>query len=492
MAPTVVHRQVRGFAVVWTAITIVIGVATFFGIYLTYGGTAQADDSPGQNGVSLPVPTEEPAQVAVNPTSVPASPIPTQVIPTDAPTDEPTDTPTEEPVTVADASGAEPEQDEPPPPTATPLPVSDDGFDLGIQVQFSITFDENIQRGWMNDVQGLGLDWMKQQVRWEDVELEPGVYDWGKLDLALPIAAEYGVKVLTSVVTTPEWARPAGSNPDTEVPPADPQDYANFLIAMLERYPGQIHAIEVWNEQNLDREWFTDDGYSGEDVTDYLTLLRGAYQAIKDVDPGVIVISGALAPTGGFALPDGTVTAVDDFDYLDQMIAGGLLDIADCIGAHHNGYNISPSLTWDNVPDDPDAVFRGPFDNPHHSWSFRSTLQTYANKIALAGGDQRLCVTEFGWASVEDLEGYPVGFEFALDNTLAEQEQWTVEAIENMQEWDIVWLAIIWNLNYGPQAGWSTQSDNTPYSLIGPEWVKRPAYAAVAEWSRQNPDPDTP
>lgn len=492
MAP-IVNKQVRGFAVVWTMITIVIGTATFFGIYLTYGGTAQADDSPGENSVTLPDPSEEPTQqVAAVSTNPPPTPVPTRAIPTNAPTDTPTE--------VADiGTGAgSPDSDESTaqdaepsatvPPTATPLPVSDDSFDLGIQVQFSISFDENIQRTWMNDVEALGLDWMKQQVRWEDIEVAPGEYDWGKLDLALPIAAEYGIKVLASVVTAPEWARIEGAPADTEGPPADPQLYADFLQAMLERYPGQIHAIEVWNEQNLDREWYTADGFTGQDVTDYLSLLRLSYQTIKDVDPGVIVISGALAPTGGFALPDGKVTAVDDFDFLDQMIEGGLLDMTDCVGAHHNGYNINPSVTWDNVPDDPDAVFRGPFDNPHHSWSFRSTLQTYANKIALAGGDQKLCVTEFGWASTEDLEGYPVGFEFSLDNTLEEQAEWTIDAINNMREWDIVWLAIIWNLNYGPQAGWSTESDNTPYSLIGPDWVRRPAYNAVAEWSRENPE----
>ena len=69
----------------------------------------------------------------------------------------------------------------------------------------------------------------------------------------------------------------------------------------------------------------------------------------------------------------GEVTAIDDFDFLDQALAAGLLSWTECVGTHHNGYNIGPSVTWDNVPNEPTADFRGPFDNPHHSWSFRTS-----------------------------------------------------------------------------------------------------------------------
>lgn len=461
---TTVNRQVRGFALVWTAITLIIGAATFLVIYLNYGGNPNL----GQ-GVSIPLAVTDPPEAVVAVSTNTPSPVPTQ----------PAASPTEQ-SSVSIAQAAETEET-PPTATPTPLPVDDTDFAVGIQVQHSISFDPEIQNLWMNDVEQLGLNWIKQQIRWEEFELSDGEYDWAVLDLVLPIAAERGIKVLLSVVTTPDWARQPGVDLEAVGPPADPQQYADFLVAMLDRYPGMIHAIEVWNEQNLAREWTSSNGLS---AADYVTLLRVSYQAVKEVDPGVIVVSGALSPTGGWA-EGGVVTAIDDFDYLDQLISAGMLNYADCVGAHHNGYNISPSVTWDNVPADPSAQFRGPFDNPHHSWSFRSTLQTYANKIGVAGGDQRLCVTEFGWPSVEDLDGFPQGFEFAVDNTLDEQAEWLIDAINNMEQWDIVWLAFIWNLNYGPQAGWSTESDNTPYSLIGPDWARRPAYEAISQWSAQ-------
>ncbi|MBZ0301426.1 MAG: beta-galactosidase, partial [Anaerolineae bacterium] len=387
-----------------------------------------------------------------------------------------------QPVEVAQVVPTEAAEPTDAPPEPTPLPVDQRFFQVGTQVQVSPDLNPENQELWMREVHDkLHLRWFKQQVRWEDVEPEKGNYNWAELDLALPLAADYDLKVALSVVTAPAWAREQGVNLDKHGPPANPQDYADFLTALLQRYPGMIHAIEVWNEQNLDREWTSTGGLS---APNYVELLRVAAQAIKNTDAGVIVISGALSPTGGWTEPDGRVSAIDDFVYLDGLIGAGLLNYADCVGAHHNGYNIGPSVPWNNVTNDPTATFRGPFDNAHHSWSFYSTLQTYANKIELANGDQPLCITEFGWASTEDLGGSPAGFGFADDNTLDEQAEWTVEALNQMESWGTVWLAFIWNFNYGPQAGWDTSNDNVPYSMIGKDWVFRPIYDAVGKWQQ--------
>lgn len=487
-----VNRQVRGFAVIWTLITFVIGAATFFGIYLSYnGGFLPSGDAAVSIAATLP-----PTQAVVVATVVPTAVVPTQAprdtavaAEADEAADEAADetddeAPTESGGSVAVAQ-ADPANDVAQQPTAaaTPLPVSEVRFQAGIQVQKA--FDSNVQQVWMNDVGNLGLGWIKQQIRWEIVEPVQGQYDegeFGRIAMSLDIAAERGVKVMLSIVTAPDWAREPGVSVEEEGPPADPQQYVNFVVDLVEQFPGKIHGIEVWNEMNIDREWSSVAGLS---PANYVELLRQTYTAVKNVDPGIIIVTGALSPTGGLNV-DGIDRAVDDFIFLEQLVNAGMLNYADCVGAHHNGYNISPSVTWDNVPNDPNALFRGPFDNPHHSWSFRSTLQTYANIVRQVDADMRLCVTEFGWASMEGLgEGYPQNFEFALDNTLAEQAEWTVEALNNMEEWDIVWLAFIWNLNYGPQIGWDTGNDNTPYSIIGPEFTRRPVYDAVAQWSQE-------
>jgi hypothetical protein len=285
-------------------------------------------------------------------------------------------------------------------------------------------------------------------------------------------ANQAGLRVMLSVVTTPAWAR-AASGGGTHGPPDDYNAFGRFLGQLIDRYKGKIHAIEVWNEQNLDREWQSPNGLN---AADYVRLLQVAHQEIKARDPNIIVISGALSPTGGWVEPDGRVSAIDDFAYFQEMLNAGLLDYTDCVGAHHNGINFPPDKEWDEGYNDPTATFRGPFDNPHHSWSFKSTLWGYYN---LMNGQRKLCVTEFGWPTSEGLGGTPEGFEFADDNTLEEQAEWIVQAFQLQREWGITWIAYLWNLDYGNK-GQGPTDPNVPYSLVDLNGAPRPGYDALA------------
>ncbi len=478
-------RQLRGFVLLWTVITILMGACTFFAIFWVLGETGFGASS--QRNFALPtnLPTQ-PQQVAVLPTIEPTQAPPPTVEPTPVP---PTVEPTTETASavsaqsVAQAASPQPLEPTPAPPTPTPLPASNTAFQPGIQVQYSLDENPDNQDMWMREVKDkMGLNWFKQQVRWEDIEKEKGVFDWSKLDLVMPSKNKFDLNIMMSIVTAPNWAREQGVNLEKHGPPANIADYINFITQIMNRYPGQIQAIEIWNEQNLDREWTSTEGLSAKN---YVDMAREVTKAIKAIDPGVIVISGALAPTGGWTEPDGRISAIDDYVYLQAMFDSGLLDFIDCVGVHHNGYNIGPSVPYDNVPPDPSAQFRGPFDNAHHSWSFYSTLNTYAKMIGAEGKQQKLCITEFGWATTEDLTGFPRGFEFANDNTLQEQADYIIEALDLMDEWGFVWLAFIWNFNYAPQAGWDPSNDNVPYSIIGPNWSFRPAYDAIIAWSRE-------
>ncbi len=175
---------------------------------------------------------------------------------------------------------------------------------------------------------------------------------------------------------------------------------------------------------------------------------------------------------------------------MDLLIKAGMLNNADCVGAHHNGYNIGPNVTAADAPRDPKsrtAIFRGPFDNVNHSWSFNSTLSGYASRIKAAGSALKLCITEFGWPSMDGilLNGKkapaPNGFGFAADNTLANQADYIDQAIDVMSNWGFVQLAFIWNLNYGAQSGWDPKNDNTPYSILGPNFQPRPVWNKIAD-----------
>ncbi len=347
-----------------------------------------------------------------------------------------------------------------------------DQFGYGIQIHGNATVGNPAET--MSAVHDqLGMNWVKAQVQWWLVEPDQGAEgQWFFYDAVIDEAHNKGLRLMVSIVGAPAWTRAAGGE---NGPPDDYNEYARFLGTLIDRHPGKIDAIEVWNEQNLDREWTSTNGISPED---YVRFLQVAHDAIKAKDPNIIVISGALSPTG----TGDWVRWADDFEYMDRALAAGMLNYADCVGAHHNGYNIGPDVAWDATGSSPKAataLFRGPFDNPHHSWSFYSTLDTYAQKVQAIDPNKKLCVTEFGWATSEGYSEFPQGFEFAQDNPLDDQANYIVLAFTQMNASDDVWLAFLFNFDFGNKGGGPTD-DPTPYSIIDTQGIPRPAYGALA------------
>ncbi len=381
-------------------------------------------------------------------------------------------TPTLAPVAPEENVAAEPPVE---PEISGPWPA--DQFGYGTQIHGNATVGNPTET--MTAVHDqLGMDWVKAQIQWWLVEPDPdpATEQWFFYDAVIDEAHNKGLRLMLSVVGAPAWTRAAGGE---NGPPDDYNEYARFLGELIDRHPGKIDAIEVWNEQNLDREWTSANGISPED---YVRFLQVAYDAIKAKDPNIIVISGALSPTG----TGDWVQWADDFEYMDRALAAGMLNYADCVGAHHNGYNIGPDVAWDQTGSSPKAAtatFRGPFDNPHHSWSFYTTINTYADKVQAVDPNKKLCVTEFGWASSEGYTEYPPGFEFALDNTLQDQATYIVQAFNQMKESNDVWLAFLFNFDFGNKGNGPTD-DPVPYSIIDTQGHPRPAFDAVAAMAK--------
>ena len=97
----------------------------------------------------------------------------------------------------------------------------------------------------------LHMDWIKVQFEWALVQPSPDVEDWFHYDGVVNDAHEQGLNLMFSVVGAPTWTRASG---DHNGPPDDFNLYAEFVQKIVTRYQGRVHAIEVWNEQNLDRE----------------------------------------------------------------------------------------------------------------------------------------------------------------------------------------------------------------------------------------------
>lgn len=422
------------------------------------GGQEQAPEIAAAPPTIRPTTTDTPAPT---PTQAPAQP--TETLPA--------------PVVQSNEAEAVPEPTPvPPTPEPTPVPIKKvwDRTQFGYGAQSHAVIGDPAYA--MDVISGqLKLDWVKVQLRWADLEVAPGQIDWWIWDIIINEAAQKDNFLMLSIVTSPNWSRAAG---DQHGPPDDRQLYYNFLTTLINRYPDRIHAIEVWNEQNLDREWQTENGVA---PGDYVDFLKGAYQTIKTADPDIIVISGALAPTGFH--DENKRIAMNDLIWTDEALSLGMLDHLDCVGVHHNGYNIPPDIAYDKVSEysTADGVnFKGPWDNPHPSWSFFSTLQAMTEKVQAIDASKKICVTEFGWASSEGYDEYPEGFEFAQDNTLEEQAQFITQAFTQMRDSGDVMLAFLFNFDYGNKGGGPTD-DNVAYSIIDTNGAPRPAFGAIAD-----------
>ena len=346
-------------------------------------------------------------------------------------------------------------------------------FGYGVQAHMVDTSDAMIQQV-MGSTRGMGFGWVKQQVEWKRFEDTQGAVDFGALDPIINAAAGSSINVLFSVVNAPAWAREGGADLSVGGPPADPATYAAFVGALAGKYcGGPLKAIEVWNEQNLHYEWGNRPLNPGE----YVNLLAAGYNAIKSACPSMWVISGALTPAGN----NGGL-AMDDFTYAEEMFKAGAANYMDAMGAHPSGYNVPPSVTWEGACEAIQKTgnsFNGACDSPHHSWSFRSTMEGYRNIMNVYGAAGKSIVpTEFGWAAGG---AQNPNYRYADDNDMNEQAQWTVEAYQMMKAWGWAGPAILWNLNFRVVAN---GTEKAQWGIVGPGWEPLPAYNALAAMAK--------
>ncbi|MBZ0301720.1 MAG: hypothetical protein K8J31_18380, partial [Anaerolineae bacterium] len=288
-------------------------------------------------------------------------------------------------------------------------------FELGGQA-FGFQFDALMRSS--------GMTWVKRQVVWN--QGDPASSVQGLIDEA----RSKGFKILLSIKGSPSQL---GANPAQYY-----QNFATFLGNVAALGP---EAIEVWNEQNIDREWPA--GQISPQA--YTQMLSAAYNAIKGRNSSVLVISGAPAPTGYFGGAC-TGSGCDDQPFLLGMRNAGAANVMDCVGIHYNEGVLSP-----------DARSNDPRDNPNHYTRYYGTMvDTYRALFPT----KPLCFTELGYLSPEGYGPLPASFAWAKNVTVQDQAAWLARAATIARDSDFVRLLIVWNVDateYGtdPQAGYA-------------------------------------
>jgi hypothetical protein len=251
------------------------------------------------------------------------------------------------------------------------------------------------------------------------------------IDRLLADAASRGLRVVLTVDTTPCWASsapaalldkcvPGQLSAANAWPPRNPADYAAFVAYLARRYGSSLAAIEVWNEPDQSNE----DYFAGpEKAQRYAALVRAAYPAIKQANPNVLVLAGALVGSNGA--------------FLRALYAAGMKGYYDALAVHFYTLTLA---------------------------SVRSI-----HEVQLANGDNTpLWLDEFGWSSC-----YP--------RQKIEQEQGCVtaqvqaanltETIRALAHAPYVAAAIVYKLQDAP---------GELFGVLSASGAHKPAFAALA------------
>ncbi len=310
-----------------------------------------------------------------------------------------------------------------------------------------------------------GFTWIKQQVRWSQVEKEPGVYDpqeMSYLDGTVNDAHAAGLNVLLSIVSSPDfYAVPNGHSP------ADPTKLGDFLRFLAARYVGKVQAFETWNEQNLAGEW-GQGRLCGNFPAEFLALQKAAYEGVKAGNPQAVVVFPALTPTGH----GDCNAALDDVVYLDRLYretGGEIRHYFDVMGAHPSGYNSPPG----------DGVGRStaPGSGFRNHPSFFFLRFTELREVMLRHGDDKpMWFTEFGWSVCPNV--VVPGYEYCRDNSEEERARYFEQAFQMLwEQYPYVQVVIVWNLNFRSIV--PETDEKWGFGLVNEDWSTTPTYEVL-------------
>lgn len=173
-----------------------------------------------------------------------------------------------------------------------------------------------IQRG-LSMIREMGAPWIVEFFPWAYMEPRPGVYDWASADRIINHANRQGLRVIARLGFVPEWARPdpaALPTTTTYLDAARYPDFARFAAAFAAHFRGRVDYLVIWNEPNLSGEW----GMRPVDPAGYAEMIKAVYAPIKQANPEVQVLVGALAPT---LEPVGSAQGMNDLLYLEALYA---------------------------------------------------------------------------------------------------------------------------------------------------------------------------
>ncbi len=306
-------------------------------------------------------------------------------------------------------------QSEPPPPAN--FLAADKGYGVTIDLT---RYDDETLPDTLAALQASGLTWLRQPIRWAELEPLPSQFDWQPLDRIIEQVGKSpdGFKLIAVLETTPVWARLADTPPMT--PPTEMSDFGRFARALAERYGRQIDFYQIWHEPNLSANW----GNSFVDPVAYANLLREANLNIRTVDPEAYILTAALAPT----LEEGPLN-LNELAYLDQLYQTQAEHWFDIVAVQPYGFDSEPS-----------DLARGDVLNFRRAELLRQVMLTHGD------ADTPLWATAFGWNALPaDWTGSPSPWQSDLPAVQAQRTAAAIGQVRRDWPWLGPLLAVRWD-----------------------------------------------
>ena len=361
----------------------------------------------------------------------------------------------------------------PQPRLASDVPVAHTGVNpFGINVFLEQEVEEWKREKSVQMVAAAGFHWLRQEFPWEDIEIhgkgdfqdrrhEPYRSAWDKYDHIVALAEQVGLEIVPRLSNPPAWTRAGGDARGTFAPPDNLADWGDYVYAVVSRYRGRIHYYQLWNEPNIYPEW----GEQPADPQGYTRLLCEGYRRAREADPGVVILSGALAPTVSLHPGPGPALGLSDFVFLQRMYDAGAAACFDVL-------SINDYMLWS-----------GPTDHRMQPLNVNFARPVYIRDIMVANGDaaKPVWISEMNSNAVPNEPGI-TGWGAYGQVTPEQQARYAVLAYQRaMEEWP--WVGVV-NFWFFKRASDAERTQAMYYfRMAEPDFTPLPVYQAMQEYT---------
>jgi hypothetical protein len=321
---------------------------------------------------------------------------------------------------------------------------------VGVHTRLTDEVEEwKIQRT-LQMVREMGSPWIVEFFPWAYYHAEDGGIAWQHPDMVVNHAAAQGLTIIARIGLTPEWARPEDT-PLTYLDASAYDDFATFAAAFAQRYQGKVDYLIVGNEPNLSYEW----GYRQTTPEDYVDLLKVVYPAVKEANPDIQVLGGALAPT---LEPPGSPWGLNDLLYLRGMYEAGAAPYFDGLAVHTYGLTFPP-----DAEPGPEIL------------NFRRVELVRDIMVEFDDAETPIYITEAGW------NDHP---RWTRAVRPGQRISYTLDALRYAEEnWPYVRVVGIWAFRFPAP----THSYMDYYTLVTPEFIPKPIYRELQAFTGNAP-----